>query len=342
METLNIGFLGTGWIASVYAAALRNLHGVRIAALCNHHVEKAQAFNTKHVGGTAACYADFEQMLAAESLQALFVCIPPGMHNGEAEAAAARGIHLMLEKPIALTQQRADSIAAAVNNAGVVCQIGHHMRHTAPSLKLKRMIEDGSAGRPLMMQGRFFVSSLFPAWWRDPQRGGGQLIEQSIHMYDLARYFLGDVQTVVGFVDSLAHGRFADYRVDDVSAATVRFRNGAVASLCASNCADPSSGSITATVLCERVMVEFRSPDDATFGYHDGKASEELLAANPLLREAVKTGDVSAYHELTRNFVAAIRGAESARSSIADGVEGLRTVLSVAQSSQHGGAPQQL
>jgi predicted dehydrogenase len=133
MKALRVGFLGTGWIAATYAKALAQLPGVRIAALCNHHLEKAQAFNARHVGGQARCYAEFGRMLEAEELDALYVCLPPGAHEGQAEAAAARGIHLMLEKPIALNLERAESIGQAVKKAGVKCQIGHHWRHLAPA-----------------------------------------------------------------------------------------------------------------------------------------------------------------------------------------------------------------
>ena len=61
------------------------------------------------------------------------------------------------------------------------------------------MLVDGSAGRPVMMQGRFFTNALFPAWWRNPNIGGGQMIEQAIHIYDLARYFLGEAQIITAF-----------------------------------------------------------------------------------------------------------------------------------------------
>jgi predicted dehydrogenase len=342
MNTLNIGFLGTGWIAGTYAKALAKLPDVKITALCNHHVEKAQKFSAEHTGGAAKAYGDFDQMLANEKLDALFVCLIPGAHTGQAEAAAAKGIHLMLEKPIALTQQRAESIAAAVRKAGVQCQIGHHMRHTAPSIKLKQMLADGSAGRPLQMTGRFFVNGLFPTWWRDPQRGGGQLVEQSIHVYDLARYFLGEADVVVGFKDKLSHERFADYQVDDVSAATVRFRNRAIASLCASNVADPTGGSVTFSVACEKVMAEFTSPNEATFVHHGGRVGDEIKDRASVVREEMKTEGPSAYDELTRNFLSAIRGTEKTRSSITDGVESLRLVLAVADSSDHDGRPVRL
>lgn len=334
MRELKIGMIGTGWINSVHARSLAKLPGVAVTALYNHRSPKADAFNATHFCGRAAVYDDWRRMLETETLDAVYVALPPGANCGQAELAAERGCHLMLEKPIALTNERATSIAAAVDKAGVLCQIGHHMRHSAPVIKLKQMIEDGSAGRPLLMQGRFFTNGLFPTWWRDPALGGGQLIEQAIHIYDLARHFLGEPRVVMALADNLNHGRFADYRVDDVSAATIGFRNGAIASLCASNCTEPKGGSIAFSVHCQNVAVEFKSPDDATFIFHGGKKSEEVT--DPPAREHV-VSNTNVYDELSANFIGAIRGQTTLRSGIADGVNGLRLVLAAAASARASG-----
>jgi predicted dehydrogenase len=341
MEPTRVGFLGTGWIASTYAKALVQMPQVTVAALCNHHIEKAEAFNAAHLGGGAKCFNNFKQMLAEEKLDALYICIPPGAHNGEAELAARSGIHLMLEKPIALTMARAESIAAAVKSAGVKCQIGHQMRHTLPVMKLKQMLNDGSAGRPVLLQGWFFTNALFPKWWRDPNLGGGQLVEQSIHIYDMARHLLGTPDIVTAFADNLVHQRFSDYQVDDVSAATVHFRNGAIASICAANCADPTAGSVGFNVLCEKVSVEFKFPGDAVFALHGGKVAEEITDKSAVIHERVKGSD-GPYDELSRNFIAGIREGEELRSSVEDGVESLRLVLAAAESSRQKGTPQKL
>ena len=148
MKTLNIGFLGTGWIAGTYAKALAKLPDVKITALCNRNVEKAQKVSADHTGGTAKAYGDFDQMLAAENLDALFVCLIPGSHTGQAEAAAAKGIHLMLEKPIALTQQRADSIAAAVRKAGAITEDGFLLRAAWRRSSGMRRLSETSCGDP--------------------------------------------------------------------------------------------------------------------------------------------------------------------------------------------------
>lgn len=333
---MKVGFLGTGWIASTYAKALATMPGVEIVALCNRHLDKANRFNAEHVGGKARCYDRFDLMLEREPLDALWICMPPGAHGGEAEAAARKGIHLFLEKPIALTMERAESIRSAVRETGVKVQIGHHMRHTPGAIRLKQMLTDGSAGKPVFMQGRFFTNALFPTWWRDPNMGGGQLVEQSIHLYDLARYFFGEPASASGYADNRVHQRIADYRVDDVSASTIRFNNGAIANLCAANVWEPKSGSVEFVVMCEKVLAKFSAPDDAELVYHNGLKSEEVDRDKvEVRRERFKAG--GHYAEMCRDFVEAIRTGVSPRSGIDDGVESLRLVLGIAESSRRGG-----
>lgn len=340
MRTLRFGLLGTGWIGERHIRSLLKVPGTEVVALCNHHLDKARAFSERVLGGAAMCYADFDAMLREQTLDALYICIPPGMHTGQAEAAARRGLHLMLEKPIALTLERGQSIADAVRAAGVTCAIGHHMRHTGPVRRLKQLIDDGTAGRPILFQGRWFANNLFPAWWRDPAIGGGQLVEQSIHLYDLARHFFGDAIDVVAFVDRLAHGQVADYRVDDVSAATVRFANGAIANICASNCADPTAGSVTFTVLCEKVYAEFKSLDEATIVHHGGRPAEQLKGVE-VVREVLRS-DGDNFDALAADFVGAIREGRPARSTIEDGLRDLQLVLGAQASGRAGGAVQRL
>jgi predicted dehydrogenase len=342
MANLRIGLLGAGWVNEVHAKCILKQPDVSIVAVYNHHLEKAQAFNSKLLAGKAECFDDWRQMLTTQKLDALYVGIPPGAHVGQTELAAEQGIHLMLEKPIALTSERAESIANAVRKAGVLCQIGHHMRHSAPAIKLKQMLVDGSAGRPLFMQGRFFANDLFPAWWRDPKMGGGQLIEQAIHVYDMARYFFGEADVISAFADNLNHHRFADYKVDDISASVVRFKNGSIASICASNCAEPNAGSVTFAVQCEKVVVDFSAPDTATFIHHGGKVSGEISRGEGTVHREYIKGDYNMYDELSANFIGAIRNGSPLRSSIEDGVNSLKLVLAASRSASSNGATQAL
>src|SRR4051812_47686704 len=119
MKELRIGLIGTGWINQVHTASLLKLPGVSVVALYNHNLKRATEFNEKILGGAAACFDDHRKMIETQKLDAVYVAIPPGAHSGQVEFAAEHGLHLMLEKPIALSMERANSIAAAVKKAGV-------------------------------------------------------------------------------------------------------------------------------------------------------------------------------------------------------------------------------
>lgn len=331
-----IGFIGAGWINSIYAQSLQKLPDLELAAVYNHRLPRAAEFSEKFCRGSAFPTDDLSTFLDTP-LDIAFIALPPGAHEGQAEAAAQRGLHLMLEKPIALNLDRARSIALAVKKAGVLCQIGHHMRHTEPAKKLKAAIADGSAGKPLFLQARFFANGLFPAWWRSRTLGGGQLIEQSIHLYDLARHYFGEPDTVSAFAGNLAHGRFSDYDVDDASAASIRFRSGALASICATNFAETQTGGASFTVLCENLTAEFHSPSSATFSTFKGKP-EERPGAQP--HRETFTDPASPYDRLTSDFIASVRGHAPLVSTVDDGVNSLALVLAASRSAQSGGAPQ--
>ena len=108
---LRVGILGAGGMGNQHGRRLAEQRGVRIVAICA--LEGAQELSERTTGGKAAVYTDFDQMLKEQTLDVLYVCIPPGQHMGQEEKAARRGIHLFMEKPIAVEPKRAGSIVRA-------------------------------------------------------------------------------------------------------------------------------------------------------------------------------------------------------------------------------------
>ena len=102
--TLRVGLLGTGGIGARHAAAVQKATGLALAAACGRELGRSEDF-AKRFGVTA--YDDFERMLEAERLDLLIVALPPFAHTGQVERAAALGVNLLVEKPIALDLGRA-------------------------------------------------------------------------------------------------------------------------------------------------------------------------------------------------------------------------------------------
>jgi predicted dehydrogenase len=269
-------------------------------------------------------------MLKERALDALYVTLPPFAHDGQIEAAARAGVHLFLEKPIALDVKRAESIVRAVERAGVVSVMGYHMRFGTGVRKLKKMIVDGSAGRPTLFQGSWMCNALGGPWWRDVTKSGGHVVEQIIHIYDMALHLFGDVASVSGTAANLCHTDVKGYTIDDTSASVIKFVNGAVAGIVGSNCAVPTVWKPSFTVVCEKVVARFDGLQHVTFTYSRGKPSEWYSKNNKKPKVETLDDEADAYAEETKHFLACVRGKERSIAPAREGLVGLQLVRAVA------------
>jgi len=307
---------------------------VRVAAICDTRPEGATALK-ESLKCDAVLYEDFDRMIAGTALDVLYVCLPPFAHDGQVEKAAAKGIHVFLEKPIALTAAQAERMVAAIEKAGVVSQVGFHMRFRKGVQRLKQLLDSGQAGKPTLFDGRYWCNMLGGAWWRDIKGSGGQIYEQVIHVYDLASYFLGAPVTAAGFMGNLCHGGMKDYTIEDTSVGSVLFGTGAMASIAASNCALPDHFAGDWRVVCEKAILEYRSTgdwrikDESTVYTHgpDGMKREDI----------VEDGDP--YGEEDAEFVQAVRSGGKTRTPARHGLDAIRLVSAVIASAKAGGKP---
>jgi predicted dehydrogenase len=330
-RVLRVGILGAGWMGGVHARCLSRVPRARVTAVCSRPLSTAEELAAGLAEPRPRVFVDLRTMLDATPLDALYICLPPFAHNGQLELAASRGIHVFVEKPIALSEARARSMADAARSAGIVTQVGYHMRFGGAVRRLAAMIEDGTAGRPTLFDGRYECNALHGPWWRDRRRSGGQVFEQAIHLYNLAAYFLGKPVTVCGFAANLCHRATEGYTVEDTSAAAIRFASGALATICASNCAVPGRWNGPCTVVCERLTAHFTSCTEATFIHTAGR------------RRTVRVADTrDPYLEEDAAFVRAARAGRASPVDVAVGLADIRTVSGVLASSRQNGAPVRL
>ena len=319
MNKLRIGIIGGGYMAGVHAKSLSTLENVEITAICDQIVKPENLIDTY---GIKFYFDDFRKMLDEANLDAIVITIPPFAHNGEVEYAAEKGVHVFLEKPIALTIERAESMANAVKKAGVQSMVGYMMRYGFAVSKLKGMIDSGEAGAITLMDARYECNSLHTPWWKIKEKSGGQILEQIIHLYDLGLFFAGQPKTAVGFIANLCHADVEGYTVEDTSSGIITFENGAIASISGTNCAVPMQWNALLTIVCKNVTVHFKDPNNAEFIYTSGP---EVVV------EAVSSGNNLYLEEITA-FVDLISGKNVKVATIADGLTGLKMVDSVTKS----------
>jgi len=317
MTKLRCGLLGAGYQGKTHAKILAGHPLAELVAVADIKPGAAEAAAREFAPG-AKVYTDGYSMIKEAGLDVMYAVIPPYGHTGEIEAAAAKGIHLFMEKPIALDSARASAMVAAVEKAGVKSQVGFHMRFYKSVQAMKAMLEDGSAGRPTLFSARYWVNMEGPDWWRDRGRSGGQVVEQVIHIYDLALHWLGRPEAVNGVVTNVVRPVVPSYTIEDTSLGLMRFPGGALAAITGSNNAVPMHFFGEFHMVCEKATFiyastgqHWKASDQASIYYHDGSARHFTEDGNPYLSE-------------TDQFLAAVRDDKPTLSPARHGLDALR------------------
>jgi len=272
MSALRVGLLGCGGIGARHAGAVAALpEDMELVACCGRDAEKTRAFAEGH---NSAAYTDLDAMLRRERPDLVIATLPPYSRGGEIERVARAGVHLLVEKPIALGQQAADAMVADVSAAGVVAAIGFMYRFGDAVRRWKA----ADTGRVGLYAGAYHCNALHADWWREEAKSGGQILEQVIHQIDLIRHLMGEPDTVYARRTNFAHHDTPGYDVEDISAIAFGWDDGRIATLGASNIAVPGVWHKEWAVYAERMTGRFTSWNDAVLTRTVGEVVAEDIA----------------------------------------------------------------
>jgi predicted dehydrogenase len=281
--TVRIGMVGAGAVAARHVRTLLAMDGVEVAGVADPALDRAAEL--AELAGAAA-YPSHMELLAAERLDALYVCVPPFAHGPPELAAIEAGLPLFVEKPVAIDQATAAGIAAALAGRPLVTCTGYHWRW----LDIFDRAADLLAERPArLVQCAWLDKVPPPPWWPRRDGSGGQVIEQTTHVLDTARALAGEVAEVHAF-----GARQAAAEIHDVSVANLRFASGAVGTV-VSSCLLPRLQRAGVQVVADGLSLEL---------------SETELVVEAGGRCDAWTAEGSARPRPDRDFVAAVRGGE--------------------------------
>lgn len=228
MSKTGIAIVGCGMISEFQGKAISALPDARVAGFYDTVPAMAQKRAAEF---SAKAYATLEEMFADKDVAAVSICTPSGLHLEPAVQAAKAGKHVMVEKPMEVTADRADQIIAACRQAGVVLGAIFPRRFQESSRLIKATIERGRFGRILLADVaiKWYRSQEYydQGGWRGTWKldGGGALMNQGIHGIDLLQWLMGGVVEVSAMTATLGHERI---EVEDVAVASVKFANGAL------------------------------------------------------------------------------------------------------------------
>ena len=324
---LRIGIIGTGRIAAVHARNIDNHALGAVRAVAGSSAAKARGF----IDATqleARAYGAGTELIEHETLDAVVICLPPFARTEVFEAAAGARLAVFIEKPVALSLDDAEQMAALARKHRILTMVGYHYRFARSVERLKAAVESGEAGHPALFEGRFFCNDLHAPWWREAGTSGGQTVEQITHLYDLAAHLFGDVTAVSARLTNLLHHATPGYTIEDNAVATLCFANGALGSIVSSNCAVPGEWSAGWTAVCKNLTVS---------GEGTGPSQWTLTNLDPPRREAFDDSD-DPYSREADHFLRCVLERTPTRCPLQEGLATLALTLAAVESSARDGA----
>jgi myo-inositol 2-dehydrogenase / D-chiro-inositol 1-dehydrogenase len=321
MDICRIALIGAGNVARRHARVLSEFPDVQLTGVTDLLPAAADA-----LAADAGCrvYPDAETLLAA-GVDAAYVCVPPFAHGAPEEAVRAAGVPLFVEKPLAVTAGAAERIGAGLAAAGLRTAVGHHWRYLDVVEQAQRVL----AGRPVRMVSGAWLDKVPPvSWWPVRARSGGPVVEQAVHVLDLARLLAGEAAEVYAAgngepppVPGTAGGAAAD--VDSATVAALRFRDGAVGTLC---------------VTCSLGWKQRAGLEVVADGLWLSVSEEELVIREGSGDPVRVTGDPAAARvAVDRAFVDAVRGiGDDVRAPYAEALRTHRLACALAESAATG------
>lgn len=229
-DEVRFGLIGYGGWGSHHAAAIAKTRGARLVAIASRSSETCEraAANWPET----AVHDDLHEFLARDDLDVIDVVLPNDFHYPVAKLVLESGRHLLLEKPMALRTEQCDELIESARSRGTMLAVGHEFRLSNLWGQVKRLIEQGAIGDPqyvLIELARRPYREGIDNWRYEPGRVGSWILEEPIHFFDLARWYLegrGEPQSVYA---AAASRQVEHPQLHDNFTAIVHFPEGAYA-----------------------------------------------------------------------------------------------------------------
>ena len=239
MDTVRTALIGCGKIGHTHALSLSLEPQSNFVAVCDAEPERAQSFADEF--GVAA-HPHIGAMIDSARIEAVAVSTPHPMHAPIVLEAIAHGAHALVEKPLAASLADCDLMINAAQNANRKLAVISQRRLYQPAQRIRRAIDEGKIGRPVLGVMMMFNWRDQAYYESDPWRGkwategGGVLVNQAPHQLDLLQWYMGPIHEVKAYWGNLNHPYI---EVEDTAVAAIRFKNGGLGSLVASNSQKP-------------------------------------------------------------------------------------------------------
>ncbi len=308
---MRIGFIGVGRRMTGHIKRIQAMVDCEIVAFCDVAPEAAEA-RVAQFGGAA--FTDARSMLEAARPDAVLMGLPPFAH-GTAEAACIEAeVPFWMEKPVHLDIDQAREFAARVATKGIVTSVGYQERY----LDIVERLETELASRNAGIAFGYWMGGSPAGWWVRKEKSGGQPVEQTTHVFDLARHLFGPARRIYAAGVTGIIPPDGVRNIEDASAATVEFASGVVAVI-SSACYLQVGQNVPAglDVFCRDANLHYQRRHSLTLTTAGGSTTW--------------SSHNDSEQDMLVDFLAAVRGGDPSRvrCSYAQGVEALELSLAV-------------
>jgi myo-inositol 2-dehydrogenase/D-chiro-inositol 1-dehydrogenase len=227
---VRFGLVGFGAWGKFHAGAIAKTQGAELAAVAA--VSDVSCAAARDAYPHAAVYSDYRELVKRDDIDVVDVVVPSFLHHEIASAVLASGKHLLLEKPMALSLRECDDLIRLARTNDRLLAVGHELRLSSLWQKAKQLIDNGFVGDPqyvLVELSRRPYRQGSNNWRYDIGRVGNWILEEPIHFFDLARWYLQSAGKPQG-IYAAANSKQTDHpELQDNFSAIVRFPHGAYA-----------------------------------------------------------------------------------------------------------------
>ena len=222
-----LAIIGCGGIGTYHLGHFLQYTDIELAGFCDLIAERAESF--VKTAGSGKAFTCWREMLDSIEPDMVFICIPPYCHGEIEFELIKRKIPFFVEKPVSIDLELAKSVRDAVEKAGLITAVGFQCRYSNTNVAARAFTAENEV---LFVECARMGGMPGVDWWRQRPKSGGQIVEQTIHQFDIIRYVY-DCDPVEVFTYG-ARGfmkDIPDYDTEDVSATVVKFASGALGML---------------------------------------------------------------------------------------------------------------
>ncbi|WP_378952261.1 Gfo/Idh/MocA family protein [Pelosinus sp. sgz500959] len=321
MSKVKFAIVGSGSIVPIHAQAISSIHDADLVAIYGRSVGRVKEFAAQY---NCDWYDNYEEMLKRTDIDVVSICTPNGTHADLGIAAAIAGKHVVIEKPIDVTLEKADALIETCQKQGVKLGVIFQRRYCDGVMALKKLVEEGKLGKllfggcyiKLYRSQEYYDSGTWRGTWEID--GGGILMNQGIHYIDMLQFLVGPVAEVTGYCGTFGH---TGLEVEDTASAAVKFQSGALGVIEGTTCAYPGLvsrvdvyGTEGSAVIENDVLTSVQL-----------KSGYEYKANSNLENAGVSSPDIS-FEDHRRQFQEIVTAFQNDREYSINGLEGRKSL----------------